>query len=215
MLICFAKEPVAGKVKTRLSPSFSPQKACELYKQFLTTLSKRLSNFHLCPISIYSPDEEKQYLHSIFPDSFFAHSLQEGKSLAERMSNAFQKACATHEKVIMIGSDSPHLKLSEIEKAYTLLEKYDCVLGPANDGGFWLIGLSKYSSEIFSHLELSTQNALHSVEKKLADLQFKTAYVEPCSDIDTKEDLDKLLDSLKNTKNKDLQELHQQILCLV
>ena len=214
MLICFAKEPVPGKVKTRLTPDFTFQKASEVYTLFLRTLAKRLLELSSFPITISSPDEEKKTLNTIFPSHFYHHTMQVGSTLADRMRNAFQEAFITHQKVIMIASDSPHLKIDEIKKAYQLLNKHDCVLGPAEDGGFWLIGLSRFDAQIFSELHLSTEDALEKIEKKLAALHFKTTYVDVCSDVDTKEDLEKLLQILKKSNDITLQEFRESLTCL-
>lgn len=193
-LICFAKEPQPGEVKTRLAASIGAAAAVQLYIAFLKEIAGKLPDCGADRIIIASPGAEaKPELTALFPSPPFSHHQQQGATLGERMAASFEEAFAAGgSRVVMIGSDSPHFPPEEVSRAFQELEAHDAVIGPAPDGGFWLVGLRRYA-ELFSALPLSTPTAyealLHAVEAQA----FRYALVAACSDIDTIEDVKRLL----------------------
>lgn len=191
MLIVFVKRPVLGQVKTRLAASIGAEEALATYEQLLEQTAQELRDFLLCPTSIYyanglPSDEEpcafrgfERRKQAAFPD------------LGLRMHSAFEDAFARGaKKVLLIGSDCPDMTSGLLELAWQLLDSRDVLLGPARDGGYYLIGLKAAAPELFlnktwSHEQVYAQ-ALESIEALgLSYLALPELY-----DIDRKEDLD-------------------------
>ena len=141
-LVVFAKEPRLGRVKTRLRDVLTNRQCLGLYKAFLKDTKAMIDRVD-CPLKILAYDSfhrEPRYLKEIF--SKFIFYQQKGKDLGERMHKAFQ--CAQKlgaEKTVLIGSDVPELPPQYIQEAFIELNKNDFVLGPSEDGGYYLIGL--------------------------------------------------------------------------
>jgi rSAM/selenodomain-associated transferase 1 len=154
-----AKHPVAGQTKTRLSPPLSPHQAATLYECFLQDtldLMRRLPGTR--PVIVYWPAMAKAYFVQLAPD--FELLLQEGPDLGSRLDNAL-----THyfdrgfQKVVIMNSDSPTLPAAYLESAFALLtDNTDVVLGPSDDGGYYLIGLKCPAPRLLREVRMSTPN---------------------------------------------------------
>ncbi len=191
-IICFAKEPLAGNVKTRLSPSLSPENAAKCYESWLKVIAARLKPFNLQKI-IAAPDENKPKLKAIFLGDDFVHANQEGNCLASRMQKSFSNSFASgRQQIVLIGSDSPNFPAPAIWQAFEKLASHDAVVGPAEDGGFWLIGLSKFHPECFRNVAMSSQQTCKQLLAQLKALNFSTSFVDTCYDIDNIADLTRL-----------------------
>src|SRR5688500_9081804 len=149
-IIIMAKVPVAGKVKTRLEPHFSPDWCAALAEAFLQDAVGKAKKVCENVILAYSPAEEINALKKILPfQSVFTE--QTGRDLGEKMFNAFKFVFEQNsDSVVMIGTDSPTVPADFIEQAFAFLElETEVVLGGAEDGGFYLIGLRALREEIF------------------------------------------------------------------
>jgi rSAM/selenodomain-associated transferase 1 len=138
ILIIFAKEPKKGRVKTRLAAHLSQRGSLALYKELLMNtveLARRIK----CTKRIMaydSNDNDTSFLKKIASD--FEFYKQKGENLGSRMFDAFKSILADNTEAVIIGSDSPNLPKSYIDKAFDELSKHDLVLGPAFDGGYYL-----------------------------------------------------------------------------
>lgn len=194
-LAVFLKNRILGQVKTRLAKDVGPEKALEIYSRlYVHTLSvaKGVSaEIH----GFYATESEA---HSTFDR---VH-LQEGLGLGERMKNAFALLFKRHECVVLIGSDLPELSKALIEKAYVLLEENDLVLGPAVDGGYYLIGLRSAQPQLFEKMSYSHPDVLAQTLERAKETNLSVALLEPLRDLDTLEDLkhfNYLIDSDQST----------------
>lgn len=193
-LICFAKEPRPGEVKTRLAAKIGAVPAARLYASFLKEIAAKLPQCGADRLIIASPGAHpKPRLDQIFPAPLFLHRKQRGETLGQRMSKSFEESFAEGgTRVVMIGSDSPHFPIAEVHRTFDLLDQRDAVVGPALDGGFWLVGLRRYA-ELFSALPLSTPRAQAALLQELQADGLSYEEVEICADIDTIEDVKRFL----------------------
>jgi rSAM/selenodomain-associated transferase 1 len=186
LLIVFAKNPIKGKVKTRLAKTIGDEEALQVYNKLLSyTLiqCKKLTN---CSKHIYYSTD----LINIHTDDFIKNKkLQKGNSLGEKMKNAFEKSFEKkYEKIILIGSDCPEIKAKHIEQAFDALESNRVVLGPATDGGYYLIGMQLFLTQLFENMPWSTNLLIDKTKKVLENEKISYKMLEILSDIDTTND---------------------------
>ena len=135
-------------------------------------------------------------------------TVQKGNDLGERMKNAFAKGFNDgYNQIILIGSDLPDIKKSHIQSAFNALNSYDTVFGPAEDGGYYLIGLSKMQKMVFSNKPWSTSKLLNETLRELEQQSTSFSTLETLNDIDTLEDLES---SNFYKSNKELQQKIRQ-----
>lgn len=184
LLLVFCKNPQKGKVKTRLAKSIGDDKALLIYEKLLEKTAVVLSQLN-CDIALY-------YSENIPEQDCFKHlkatkKRQVGDDLGKRMANAFQAGLSTHQKVVIIGTDLWTLESQDIEKAFAALNQNTAVLGPAQDGGYYLLGLRHFIPRLFENKAWGTGEVL---EKTKNDLQGEKVYLlDEKNDIDTHEDL--------------------------
>ncbi|WP_395627755.1 TIGR04282 family arsenosugar biosynthesis glycosyltransferase [Daejeonella sp.] len=187
-LIVFVRNPIYGKVKTRLAKDIGDDRALEIYKLLLKytfSISQRLN----CKKFVYYADEIVQ--DDIWNLADFTKRQQEGNDLGERMHQAMNELFIQgFTKVILIGSDCFELNTPVLEEAIFQLDQNDAVLGPATDGGYYLLGLNEIISELFSDKIWSTDQVSQDTINDLERLQ-KTYYLLPeLNDIDDVNDLE-------------------------
>ena len=186
-LIIFIKNPELGKVKTRLASSVGDEKALEIYKQLLTKTLQIVTNVNCVKYVYYS---EKIVKNDIWDNKIFKKKLQKGNDLGERMLNAFTEIFAEEgiNNVAIIGSDCPSLPPSFMEKAFEELRYNSFVLGPAYDGGYYLLAMRQLRFELFEKIVWSGPLVLSETVKKINKM-VKTHYLLPAlPDVDTLED---------------------------
>lgn len=188
-LIIFVKYPQAGRVKTRLAKSIGKENAARLYRALVETLLKRTQSDKFRRIIFYSPcGKVKQMRGWLGGDFVFVP--QKGRGLGERLAGAFRFAFKSGAKrVIAIGSDSPTLDRKLITGAFRRLKDAQCAIGPARDGGYYLIGLSSWFEGIFKGIQWSTKNVLSQTISKLKQLKTKYILLGKSFDIDSYQDI--------------------------
>ncbi len=160
-LLTVAKRPAPGRTKTRLTPPLTPQQAAGLYECFLCDtldLVRRVPDVR--PAIAYLPAEERAYFESLAPD--FDLLLQEGQDLGERLDNALTRTLnAGYQRVAIMNSDGPTLPLACLNGAFEKLANgADVVVGPADDGGYYLIGLRRPAPRLLRAVRMSTPDVL-------------------------------------------------------
>ena len=185
-LILFTRIPELGKVKTRLAADAGNEKALRVHQFLLekTLYAIKVSGFES---EIYCPDlpEGKIPVNMEFPQ------LQAEGDLGQKMAAAFQNVFSKgYERVLLIGSDCPELNSEILEKAGNKLLDYDVVLGPAKDGGYYLIGMKNFHPSLFQSIPWSTNEVFNLTFKAAIDLKLKVALLPVLSDIDTVYDLE-------------------------
>ena len=184
-LIIFIKNPRLGKVKTRLARTVGDKKALQIYRALL-------GHTRLVSLSL-EMDRNLYYSHFIdhnddWSDDDFVKQLQLGNDLGARMSNAFQETLKQYDKAIIIGSDCASLSPELIKNAFKLLDDNDFVIGPALDGGYYLLGMTQLHLEIFQDIEWSTASVFDTTIQKIEALNKTYALLPKLSDIDTEAD---------------------------
>jgi rSAM/selenodomain-associated transferase 1 len=201
-LIIFAKAPIPGKVKTRLCPPLTPDEAATLHGSFvLDTLERTkaaVTRLKL-PLDRYLACAPSS-THVFFKIMEERHGVklidQVGDDLGARMNQALNTIFARgYKHALIVGTDVPTLPLDQYKQALTLLGTNDLVLGPALDGGYYLIGLKRTIPELFDGIPWSTDQVLILTQKKAATLGLKTAMIPPWRDVDTLDDLQALIDA--------------------
>jgi rSAM/selenodomain-associated transferase 1 len=183
----FVRNPELGRVKTRLAKTIGDQAALEIYEILSKHTAEIISEIDSDKLIFYS---EKIQDNDIWTVINCKKQIQTKGDLGEKMLDAFQYGFSLgYKKIIIIGSDLYSLRPKHIESAFEQLENYDVVIGPALDGGYYLLGLNSVIPEIFKQKQWSTSSILKDT---LSDLKkFNVNLLEPLNDIDTYEDLKK------------------------
>lgn len=191
-LIVFAREPVAGQTKTRLCPPLDGATAAALYACFLRdTLDLARRTPGVQPLIAYTPASAGPYFARLAPD--LPARPQVGAGLGERLANALQAALAEGRPAAALGSDSPDLPGACLGAAFAQLAAgADVVLGPAADGGYYLIGLRAPQPRLLRDVPMSTPTVLADTLALAGDLGLRVALLPPWYDIDTAADLERL-----------------------
>ena len=192
LLVIVAKEPVPGKVKTRLFPKFSPAVAADLYRCFLHDRIQEISTLNEVDRAIaYTPEDARETFTTFALDGFELFS-QQGKHLGERLNNIFlEKLSQGYKAVSIVDSDSPDLPKSLIKESFELLlsKQADIVFGPCYDGGYYLVGMRKPHPELFRDIPWSTENVLSVTLEKAKKMGLNVKLLTTWNDLDTFEDL--------------------------
>jgi len=192
LLVIMAKEPRPGKVKTRLSPEFSPQEAAELYLCLLKDRLLEMANMNGIDVAVaYSPQSAADTFLGHVPKHIDLFPQREGE-LGVRMHAIFEeKKAQGYEAIAIVGSDSPDLPKSLVLESFRMLlqNRADVVFGPCADGGYYLIGMKRIHPELFTGIPWSTQNVLDISLVKANKLGIKTALLSQWNDIDTFQDI--------------------------
>lgn len=187
-LIVFLKEPVPGKVKTRLAAYIGNQKAVDVYSALLNHTVEVARSSQADTLAFHADFDNPE---TSFRSKFKYWESQEGGDLGARMSNAMRWAFKKgYKKAVLIGTDCPGLSYNHLKNAFDLLENKPVCLGPASDGGYYLIGLSAYIPDLFSGIEWSTETVLEESIKRIANLKRNYGLLEELTDIDNLSDLE-------------------------
>lgn len=184
-IIIFTRNPELGKVKTRLAKSVGDESALKIYKFLLQHTVKITEKLNVDKYIYYS---ENIHRNDMWNPDIFRKKLQNGNDLGERMQNAFSEILGMgYEKVLIVGSDIFELQQKDIEIAFESLETSQFVIGPAKDGGYYLLGIKRMKPEIFKNKNWGTNTVL---EETLKDLKEEKYILLPeMSDVDYYEDI--------------------------
>ncbi len=215
-LIIFAKDPIPGKVKTRLTPHITPTEAAELYKAFITDIICNTLKLKCEQVTIaYTPSNAEAAFHSICGQSV-NYLPQKGHNLGERMKNAFKHSFAKgSERTVIIGTDSPTLPSSYIQKAFDALNEVPVTIGPTFDGGYYLIGLSEQNNAIFDDIDWSTSKVFGQTLARIHAMNKQLYALPPWYDVDTPDNLEFLrshIQAMKQSGTSDLPRKTMQFL---
>lgn len=199
-LIIFVKNLELGKVKTRLAKSIGDEQALNVYHKLLLYTKEVVKNLNADKAVYYSEHIDN---NDLWDNMLFRKHLQQGEDLGEKMQNAFADAFAQgKQRVIIIGSDCLELETYMIKEAFAVLDNNDVVLGPAKDGGYYLIGMTTFLPTLFEGKNWSSDDLLMDTILDLKKMNAKYYLLKTLNDIDTIEDL-KALDKFPRQKNED------------
>jgi rSAM/selenodomain-associated transferase 1 len=196
LILFFIKYPEPGEVKTRLAESIGSEEAAQLYRNFILDLLVKLESTEL-PFKIcFYPEQKRELLMGWLGDEY-EYSHQSGADLGERMAAAFQDAFSGgHRRVILMGSDFPDLPQSFLEESLSALNTHDAVIGPAMDGGYYLIGFKneRFLPQAFEGIDWGTEHVFRKTLSMLKDHKRRVYVLPVWNDIDTIEDLRQLIE---------------------
>ncbi len=199
-----AKEPVPGKVKTRLSSHLSARQAAQLYSLSIQDMVEEMTHLSENSLAIaYTPEEAKPIFKKMIPQTIQLFP-QHGADLGERLANIFQRMFDEgYDHVHILNSDSPDLSHRFVEQSMKLLNKpqMEAVLGPCDDGGYYLVGLRRPIPELFTQIPWSTDKVLQRTLERAKQLGLHYNLLGPWYDIDTYDDILKFL--ARNGKKMD------------
>lgn len=186
-LIILTKNVELGKVKTRLANTVGDEKALTVYKELLKythQVTQPVKAHRKCYYSSFIENND------IFEDEHFDKEIQKGDDLGDRMYNAAKNSFGEWaNKVVLIGSDCFDINSDIIEEAFVALDEHDVVLGPAIDGGYYLIGMKELHSEFFLEKEWSHENVMLDTIITAGEKKLKHYLLPTLSDVDYYEDL--------------------------
>ena len=202
-LVIVARYPQIGTTKTRLARTLGNEETVQLYRAFLTDLAHKFAGQPAYDLHwAYTPAEVDYaaFMAELAP-SLARHMRffpQEGDGLGERLYNAFRQTYAQgYERTVLIGSDSPQISVDTITEANRALDKADVALGPAEDGGYYLIAMRR-PHDVFQGIPMST-NAVLRMTVELAQRQgLEVSLQETLFDIDELSDLERLAHVLRS-----------------
>ena len=186
LLLIFTRNPELGKVKTRLAKTVGDETALEIYK-FLLQKTKEVSLKINADKAVYYSVKIRE--NDIWNENVFQKYQQIGDDLGARMQNAFKNGFnAGYEKIIIIGSDLYDLSSETVNNAYQKLEENDVVIGPATDGGYYLLGIKTLRESLFKNKVWGTSTVRKDT---LKDLTKNTVFLlEELNDVDVFEDIE-------------------------
>ena len=193
-----AKRPAAGVTKTRLCPPLTTERAAALYACFLADVVDMVRAAardvpHLTPHIAYTPTGAADYFRDLAPD--FVLLPQTGSTLGERLEAVMEKALASgHAQVAAVNSDSPSLPAIYFAQAFSALDDpaVDVVLGPCDDGGYYLIGWKRPHPFLVRDVQMSTPNTLADTLALAGRAGLSVALLPPWYDVDSPKDLERL-----------------------
>jgi rSAM/selenodomain-associated transferase 1 len=194
----FAKPPRAGRVKTRLVGPITADQAASLYGAFLDDLVARLQGGRFALHLAWALDDGDTTPTA--PALRGTPIVQQGADLGERLYRALDGlARLGHERVAAVGSDQPELSTARVEEAFEELGHREVVLGPALDGGYYLIALraSALHPRLFEDVAWSTERVLEQTLDRCSELRRSWSLLPPAADVDTPADLDALVERLR------------------
>jgi hypothetical protein len=187
LVIVFAKNPELGKCKTRLAVSIGDENTLAVYKTLIQYTAQVLSKLKEDCVVFYSEDIQTD---DLWDDANFQKQVQSQGHLGNKMQAAFEWGFHKgYKQVCIVGSDLFELEVSDIHDAFQALETHDLVFGPAEDGGYYLMGMSALHSEAFKDKAWSTELVLKETLHDLEGNSFQL--LKEKNDIDTIDDLKK------------------------
>ena len=184
----FAKEPRPGCVKSRLAADTSPAWAAAVAAAFLLDLVERLGTVDARRVLAYAPPEAEPYFAALAGDRFTLRPQSAG-DLGQRLASFLEaELSAGAERVVLVGADSPTLPPGFIERAFRELDHADVVLGPATDGGYYLLGCARRLPPLFEGVAWGGRRVLFDTVARLGEGGGRLAVLPPWYDVDTLDD---------------------------
>ena len=184
----FAKQPIVGSAKTRLAQATGSDWALRVAQAFLEDSLDRVSQVDATRAIVFAPSSAASYFFQFSQDRFELIPQGEG-NLGERLEHFFTDSRQQgFSRIIAIGSDSPTLPIPFIEQAFQLLVNHDVVIGPATDGGYYLVGCGVKQYPLFADIPWSTSGVLESTVRRLNEASARIALLPPWYDVDTLDD---------------------------
>jgi rSAM/selenodomain-associated transferase 1 len=190
VLLVFSKAPRPGEVKTRLAEAIGARAAAELYQVLAAEVMRRTqpASREYRRVVFFTPGDARPDMESWMPGETFL--AQQGSHLGDRMARAFDEVFrAGARRAVLVGSDVPRLSRQHVVEALSLLDQHDLALGPARDGGYYLVALRQSRPSLFDELAWSTPAVLERTIERAGAAGLRVGLLEALPDIDTLEDV--------------------------
>lgn len=198
-LLVFAKVPRPGTVKTRLTPVLTPTEAARLYEAFLRDVLRLYASLNVDVRLYWAPPLPEDAFEGV-PRSVTTFK-QEGDGLGARMKNAFRQALDDgYRQVAVVGTDHPTLPLSFVRQSFMALEAdHSVCIGPSEDGGFYLLGMSDFYPQLFEGMTYSHDHVFSDTLARVGALDARLTVLPRWYDVDTPAALERMLDDLAHS----------------
>ena len=200
-LLVFAKTPKPGKVKTRLLAAVSADVAAALHAACIEDTLRLARKMRVCDVFVFAAGGTSYFLRLVKKQGSGARMQvlpQRGTDLGARMENALRKCFAMgYREVVVIGTDTPWMGVERVRRAFAVLKANDVVIGPAEDGGYYLLGMRKMVAEIFRGIPWSTERVLALTLQKTVVLKLRMKLLRRDFDLDRPKDLQRAERMLK------------------
>jgi rSAM/selenodomain-associated transferase 1 len=185
-LLVFAKNPVLQHVKTRLAADIGDAAALDVYKKLLEKTLKTVVSDKLLPVELWlDNDQQNDWLQGLVDRFTLPVQQQSGSDLGERMADAICRTLKEAEFCILIGADCPLLDIDYLTVACTALQgETDIVIGPAEDGGYVLIGMKSFKPELFASIAWSTESVMQQTRRIMEQHEWQFEELSVLWDID-------------------------------
>jgi uncharacterized protein len=198
-LVVMAKAPRPGMVKTRLAQRLPVEAVTELYRCLLDDTMALARSLGAVEVAMMCPASDVEALTRLARGAVVVVA-QKGEGLAAGLSSVFAHFTARgRERVVAFNSDSPHLPASILWNAFEALTGHDVVVGPTNDGGYYLVGAKAAHPALFDGDGMGTKSALEALLSRARELQLSVGFTDPFYDIDVEGDLARLAAELRLT----------------
>ena len=197
VLVIMAKAPRPGAVKTRLTPSLSPEVVTAFYRCLLDDTLALARSLVGVEVAIMCPPSDVNELEPLAGNDVSVVA-QQGQGLAAGLTSVFAHFAEGHQRrIIAFNSDSPHLPPSRLQDAFETLAAHDLTVGPTHDGGYYLVGAKASHPSLFAHDGMGTSSALERLLARARALELSVGFAEPFYDIDVADDLARLAAELR------------------
>ncbi len=191
VLIVFVKFPEPGKVKTRIAKNLGSEKAAEIYSRMAKGVVEKVSGSGAYRTVIYfdPPDREKDIRAWLGADGAYFEPQSSG-TIGDRMSDAFERVFRGGSlKAVLIGTDVPEINAENVSAAFGVLDDADAVLGPAQDGGYYLVGLRRFEPILFKGIDWNSNSVHIQTLDRIREAHLSYNLLDTLKDIDTSEDV--------------------------
>jgi rSAM/selenodomain-associated transferase 1 len=193
-----ARQPIPGRVKTRLLPYLSPQQAAQLHAAMVEHVCKVLCAHAAGRCQLWvDGDPQAELFRRCYDFGLSEVLVQPAGDLGQRMAHACQRGVSEQGAIVLVGSDSPAIDADYLAAAERALEQVDVVVGPALDGGYVLLGMRRFSAALFEGIAWGTGTVLAETLAVLQQLRWTYRLLSPLPDIDRPEDLRLLPDTIR------------------
>ena len=190
-LIVFVKYPEPGKVKTRIARELGAEKAADIYSLIAECVIERvMESTKYRTVIFFDPPEREAEIRQWLGREDIVFEPQSGITIGERMFHAFASVLSSGaEKAVLIGTDVPKITGEIVSEAFDLLDSEDAAIGPAEDGGYYLLGLKKAEALLFEEIEWGSGSVCEKTFERLRGLNIGYKTLDTLRDVDTPEDI--------------------------